>query len=60
MSASLSSSKKSVVFLSMLLFNINSSSELLIRDHPLHGRRHLRIKHLKIGESNALQLTAMS
>ena len=47
----LSSSKKSVVFLSMLLFDINSSSEVLIRDDPLQSRRHLRSKHSKIKKS---------
>ena len=44
----LSSSKKSVVFLSVLLFH--SPKEELIRDDPLQSRRNRRINHLKIRE----------
>ena len=46
--------KKSVVFLRGLLFRIDSSSEVLIRDDLLQGRRYQRIKHLKIREQTLL------
>ena len=44
-SSNLSSAKKSVEFLSMLLFHINSPSEVLIRDDLLQSRRNLCIGH---------------
>ena len=44
------------MFLRGLLFHIDSSSEVLIRDDLLQGRRYQRIKHLKIREQTLLPL----
>ena len=51
--SNMSSSQKSVVFLSALLFDTNSSSEVLIRDDVLQCSRYLRIKQFKIGETTS-------
>ena len=53
--SNLSSSKKSVLFVSMLLIRINSPSEVLTRDGPLQRRRNLRINHLKNSGMYTLQ-----
>ena len=50
---------KTVVFLSTLLFDTDSSSEVRIRDNLLQCGRYLRIKpFLSLGNHCALQLTA--
>ena len=58
--SNLSASKKPIEFLSIPLFDIRSSSEVLVRDDPLQSRRHLRIKHLKVrGNEYSHELSAM-
>ena len=58
--SNLSSSKKSILGLSFLLFQAESPVEERFWDYPFQSRRSLRIKHLKNSGTQALQLTATS
>ena len=58
--SNLSSSKKSILGLSFLLFQAESPVEERFWDYPFQRRRSLRIKHLKNSGTQALQLTATS
>ena len=52
--SNLPSLQKSVMFLSALLFDIDSFSEVPVRDNLFQCKRYLRIKHFKIGEISPL------
>ena len=56
--SNLPSSLESVVFLSTLLFETCSFSEVDMREKLFQGRRNHRIKHIKIGEATSRELKA--